>query len=113
MERFGREQRVAVLAQDAFFHPHVGQRPRGFSADYVARETQRTIAGVGEGVKVYPGIDVDIPTDAEHTKCTRDGVRDATMAAFGAGADGVVISRKYSEMRLENLSGVGDALRAL
>ncbi|RIK45897.1 MAG: hypothetical protein DCC57_16090 [Chloroflexi bacterium] len=86
---------------------------RGFSADYVARETRRTIAGVGEGVKVYPGIDVDIPTDAEHTKCTRAGVRDATLAAFAAGADGVVISRKYSEMRLDNLSGVGDAMRSL
>jgi hypothetical protein len=85
----------------------------GFSPDYVARETRRTIAGVGPEVKVYPGIDVDIPTDAEHTKCSRTGVRAATLAALGAGADGVVISRKYSEMVLEHLSGVGDALHAL
>ncbi len=84
----------------------------GFSADYIARETRRTRAGVGDGVKIYPGIDVDIPTDADHTKCTRTGVRDAVLAAFEAGADGVVISRKYSEMRLDNLSGVGDAVNS-
>ena len=35
------------------------------------------------------------------------------MAAFEAGAQGVVLSRKYSEMRLANLAAVGDALKAL
>ncbi len=85
----------------------------GFSADYVYRETKRTIDGVGDQVAVYPGIDVDIPTDAQHTKCTREGVKAAVLAAFQAGAQGVVISRKYSEMKLDNLSGVGDAMREL
>ena len=33
--------------------------------------------------------------------------------AFRAGVQGIVISRKYSEMRLDSLSGVGDALKQL
>jgi hypothetical protein len=35
------------------------------------------------------------------------------MAAFRGGAEGVILSRKYSEMRLENLRGAGDALREM
>jgi hypothetical protein len=34
-------------------------------------------------------------------------------AAFRAGADGVLLSRKYSEMKLANLAGAGAAIRAL
>jgi hypothetical protein len=40
-------------------------------------------------------------------------VKDAVMAAFRAGAPGVILSRKYSEMKLANLSGAGDAIREL
>ena len=34
------------------------------------------------------------------------------MAAFRGGADGVILSRKYSEMKLDNLRSAGDALKA-
>lgn len=111
----------------------------GFSAEYVRRETVRAVAGVGGRSKIYPGIDLDIPVGqvpaavedrrrrsegasganadstqgAELTRCTREGVRDAVLAAFDGGADGVVLSRKYSEMRLDILSGAGDAMRQL
>jgi hypothetical protein len=97
------------------------------------------VAGARHGCKILPGIDIDIPVGqvaaaaedrrkrseapsginadhsqgAELTRCTRESVRDAVLAAFDGGADGVVLSRKYSEMRLENLSGAGDAIRAL
>jgi len=37
-------------------------------------------------------------------------VREAVRAAFRAGADGVILSRKYSEMRLANLRAAGDGL---
>ena len=57
------------------------------------------------------GIDIDIPTGPEQSRCTRDGVQAAVLAAFEGGADGVVLSRKYSEMRLDNLAGAGDAIR--
>jgi hypothetical protein len=84
----------------------------GFSADYVERETRRTVEGVNGEIPVYPGIDIDIPTEPGQTKCTPEGVRDAVAAAFRGGADGVILSRKYSEMRLANLSGAGEAVRA-
>jgi hypothetical protein len=108
----------------------------GFTADYVRRETERAVAGVGGQSKIYPGIDIDIPVgvakqrglesprdlgtkinwddnEGELTRCTRESVRDATLAAFEGGAEGVVLSRKYSEMLLDNLSGAGDAVRSL
>lgn len=106
----------------------------GFSADYVRRETARAVEGVDGQSNIYPGIDIDIPvgqpkerlepsphvgtlnwdaTQGELTQCTPESVRDATAAAFAGGAQGVVLSRKYSEMRLANLAGAGDAIRSL
>src|SRR5262249_22378174 len=86
----------------------------GLSADYVLRETKRAQAGV-EGTKtlIWPGIDIDIPTEAGNSKCTPQSVKAAVTAALQAGAPGVLLSRKYSEMGLANLSGAGDAIREL
>ncbi len=83
----------------------------GLSSDYVYRETKRAIAGVGGAIPVYPGIDIDIPTGPGQKRTTPDDVREAVKAAFAAGAPGVVLSRKYSEMRLANLAGAGAGLR--
>ncbi|MBI3679205.1 MAG: hypothetical protein HY235_02190 [Acidobacteria bacterium] len=86
----------------------------GFSADYVYRETKRARAGLaGAKTQLWPGIDIDIPTGKENSKCTPQGTRDAVLAAFRAGADGVLLSRKYSEMKLSNLAGAGEAIRQL
>jgi len=85
----------------------------GLSADYVARETKRAIAGVGGQVKIYPGIDIDVPTSRTDKRTTPDDVRKAVRAAFGAGADGVVLSREYVEMWLANLSAAGETLREI
>jgi len=60
-------------------------------------------------VNIWPGIDIDIPTGAEEKKTQPDDVREAVRAAIRAGAQGVVLSRKYSEMRLANLRAAGDA----
>lgn len=57
------------------------------------------------------GINNDATSGNDLTHCTRESVRDAVRAAFDGGAHGVVLSRKYSEMALDNLSGAGDALR--
>ena len=54
----------------------------------------------GTKTLLWPGIDIDIPTDPDHSKCTPDGTRNAVFAAFRGGADGVILSRKYSEMKL-------------
>ena len=106
----------------------------GFSADYVRRETERAVAGVSGSCAIYPGIDIDIPvgvqrrrleptrdvgkanwdnTEGDLTQCTPESVRDAVLAAFEGGAEGVVLSRKYSEMLLDNLSGAGAAMKSL
>ena len=86
----------------------------GLSSDYVFRETKRAIDGAaGTKTLIWPGIDIDIPTGKNQSKSTPQGTKDAVLAAFKAGAPGVILSRKYSEMKLTNLSGAGDAIREL
>src|SRR4051812_11590750 len=86
----------------------------GLSADYVYRETKRALEGVkGTHTQIWPGIDIDIPTEPKNSKCTPQSVKEAVLGAFRAGAPGVLLSRKYSEMRLANLSGAGAAIREL
>lgn len=106
----------------------------GFSAEFVRRETKRAVAGVSGQCAIYPGIDIDIPvglpkerlepvrhtsqvnwdlTEGELAQSTPESVEQAVLAAFDGGADGVVLSRKYSEMKLANLSGAGKAVRTV
>ena len=86
----------------------------GFSSDYVYRESKRAVDGAaGTKTLIWPGIDIDIPTGVNQSKCTPQGTKDAVTAAFRAGAHGVILSRKYSEMRLANLSGAGEAIKEL
>ena len=110
----------------------------GFSAAYVRRETERAVKAVEGRCNIYPGIDIDIPVGrgiepgrkkekassvtgiggevrsaSELTQCSREQVKAAVLAAFEGGAQGVVLSRKYSEMQLDHLSGAGDALKEL
>ena len=73
----------------------------------------RALASAGPSMKIWPGIDVDIPTAATSKKTQPDDVYQAVKAAFEAGAHGVILSRKYSEMRLDNLRAAGRAVREL
>ena len=91
--------------------PYAQLPAAGLSADYVARETKRVIADVNGAIAVYPGIDVGVPAGAGERQITPDDVRDAVKAAFEAGAPGVVLSRKYSEMKLASLAGAGQGVR--
>ena len=85
----------------------------GLSADYVRRETKRAVAGVSANVRIWPGIDIDIPTGPNEKKTQPDDVYAAVKAAFDGGAHGVLLSRKYSEMKLANLRAAGRAVRDL
>lgn len=85
----------------------------GLSADYVARETRRAVADVPRGFPIYPGIDIDIPTPLTDKRTEPSDVKAAVTAALTSGAAGVVLSRKYAEMKLSNLAGAGKALREL
>jgi hypothetical protein len=91
--------------------PFEGIAQRGFNAEYVRRETERALAGVAGRCAIWPGIDIDIPTGANDSQSSPEGVRAAVLAALEAGASGVVLSRKYSEMKLTNLDGAGQAVR--
>lgn len=98
-------------------------RQTGLKNDFVYRETKRAIEGArGTKAMILPGIDVDIPIWqldmgkaplSEAARTTRADVKKIVMQAFQAGAPGIVISREYSEMKLDNLSGAGDAIREL
>jgi hypothetical protein len=46
-------------------------------------------------------------------KTKPEDVKAALIAAFGAGADGVVLSREYVEMWLANLTVAGNTLREI
>ena len=84
----------------------------GLSADYVYREAKRCVEGAkGTKTQIWPGIDIDIPTDLAHSRSTPPGTKAAVLAALKAGAHGVLLSRKYSEMRLANLAAAGEAIR--
>ena len=78
-----------------------------------ARPSAPWKAPPGRSTRIWPGIDIDIPTDASHSKSTPQGTKEAVLAAFRAGAHGVLLSRKYSEMKLANLAGAGDAIKEL
>jgi hypothetical protein len=109
----------------------------GLSADYIRREVARADIGREGRSTIWAGIGIDIPvgppnshagedvsigdtpmTDADLAtgpdlvKTTPERVAEAVRAAFAGGATGIVLGRKYSEMRLENLSGVRAALAA-
>jgi hypothetical protein len=86
----------------------------GFSADYVYRETKRAREALTNSkTKLWPGIDIDIPTANGNAKCTPAGTKAAVLAAFRGGAEGVILSRKYSEMKLENLRAAGAGIKEI
>jgi hypothetical protein len=85
--------------------------PDGLSPEYVKDSTQRILSDVAGVVQIYPGIDLDVPTDDGEKHTAPNDVTQAVHAAIEAGAHGVVLSRDYSEMHLENLTSAGDALR--
>lgn len=97
--QYGHEPAVAEL------------KTAGLTSDYVARETRRALIGAGSQMKIYPGIDLDVPTAETEKRTQPDDVYQAVRAALGAGAHGVILSRKYSEMRLDNLRAAGRAVR--
>lgn len=84
----------------------------GLSGASVGVETRKAIADTEGAIPIYPGIDIDIPTRLDEKRTRPEDVEAATAAALDAGAPGVVLSRKYAEMRLTNLAGARRALEA-
>jgi hypothetical protein len=86
---------------------------RGISSDYTASPSEREVPGIPKEIGIWPGIDIDIPTGKGEKKTQPSDVQGAVKAAFNAGAPGIILSRKYTEMRLANLSAAVDALKEL
>jgi hypothetical protein len=87
----------------------------GLGPEYVFNETKRCVRGVAGKAKVYAGIGIDVPWHLPDggmraNPSPPERTYEAVQKAFEAGADGILISREYNEMRLESLSAVGKAL---
>jgi hypothetical protein len=110
-----------IMGFDEAPYPQV--RETGLTRDFVFRESKRAMEGArGHDTAILAGIDVDIPVLAldlgssppeRAARRTRAQVTSAVRQAFQAGVHSIVVSREYTEMQLENLSGVGDAIREL
>lgn len=86
----------------------------GLSADYVEREVRRAVDGVARSpVQIWPGVDIDVPAGPARGHVTPESIGRVVKAAFAGGAQGIILSRNYVEMKPENLSGAGAALREL
>lgn len=84
---------------------------KGFSPDYVERETRRSVASAEGKTKIYTGVGFDVPWNGKHLDADPDEVYEATVKSFAAGASGIVVSREYQEMRVPNLKAVGRAIQ--
>jgi hypothetical protein len=81
---------------------------RGFSPEYVYRETKHSVASADGKTKIYTGVGFDVPGALPDDP---DTIYQATLRAFQAGAHGIVASREYEEMELDHLRAVGRAYR--
>lgn len=93
-------------------HPSLADLPTaGLPGASVGVETRKAIADVNGQIPIYPGIDIDIPTGMKEKRTQPSDVKAATLAALEAGAPGIVLSRKYAEMKLTNIAGAKEALQ--
>jgi hypothetical protein len=98
-----------LFGYDKRIEPSLAELGRkGFSPDYVYRETRRSVASANGKTKIYTGVGFDVPGSPPDNAET---IYQATVKAFDAGAHGVVISREYEEMKIEHLRAVGRAVR--
>jgi hypothetical protein len=86
---------------------------KGFSPEYVFRETKRSVASAAGKTKIYTGIGFDVPWGANTFNGNPEDVYQAVHKAFEGGANGIVVSREYEEMRVPNLRAVGRAIREI
>lgn len=98
-----------IFGYDKHVEPTVDElRHKGFSPDFVYRETKRSVASAGGKTRIIAGIGFDVPGSPPDDPST---IYEATMKAFEGGAWGIMISREYEEMRVPHLEAVGRAVR--
>jgi hypothetical protein len=106
----------AIFGHDPKNQPTLDQLDeRGFTPEYVYRETKRCVDAVKGKARVYSGIGLDIPKGGgwgnEFWHSDPESVYEAVCRSFDAGAAGIVISREYEENSLPSLKAVGRAVR--
>lgn len=105
------------------FRHNAGDQPNvadldanGLGPEYVFREIERCKQAVGNTAKVYAGIGIDIPwyipNGMEPRPSDSQQLTVAVKRAFDAGADGVLASREYNEMRFSSLRAFGRGVRS-
>lgn len=99
-----------LFGYDKNIEPKATETTKGGSADYVFRETKRSVASAEDKTKIYPGIGFNVPGGAPEDPET---IFQAVTNAYKAGARGIVASREYEEMTVPNLRAVGRAVRDL
>ena len=102
----------ATFGHDASKQPQLEDLDRvGLGPEYVYRETLRCKQTVGDRAKVYAGIGIDVPWyvlgGMEARPSDPEQLTTAVTRAFDAGADGVLASREYAEMRMPSLEAFG------
>lgn len=103
-----------LFGYDKRVEPKLDQlEPKGFSPDYVFRETKRSVAAAEGKTKIYAGVGFDVPWANNHVPADPEKVYRSVLKAFEAGAAGILVSREYEEMRVPNLKAVGRAIREL
>ena len=100
-----------VLGYDSLAEADLGSLPTtGMSPEYVWREVRRCVLAVDGRIPVYAGVGFDVPTNGNPMRSSPDRVYQAVSRSFEAGAAGLLVSREYDEMRVENLEAVGRAI---
>lgn len=105
-----------LFGHDYLQQPGVDHLDRqGLGPEYVYREVQRCKQSVGDAATVYAGIGIDIPWyipgGMEPRPSDPEQLTAAVKRAFDAGADGVLASREYNEMRMASLESFGRGTR--
>lgn len=97
-----------VLGYDTAIEPDLDAMPtEGMSPEYVWRQVRRAVLAVNGKARIYAGVGFDVPTDGNPVRSDPERVHRAVYRSFAAGAAGLLVSREYDEMRLENLQAVG------
>jgi hypothetical protein len=77
----------------------------GFSADSVTRKAKHVLNGAaGLKVPIPRCVGIDAPAAIDHNRSTDPATKTAVAAALLANPHGMVLSHKYSKMRLTNLT---------
>lgn len=84
----------------------------GFSAEYVRRETERMVSALDGQARVHPAISVGMRNPGGR-EIEPEDIPPAVRAAFDGGANGIILSRMYAEMKLSCLEAAGRTLREL